>query len=80
MKLGITMLIHNKDDIEFGTEFSYFLGHSVSELKTLSGPESWQFTIHNGTLKKTLTDKGCLQLILINLRKYFKLFITKLNN
>ena len=71
------MLIHNKDDIEFGTEFSYFLGHSVSELKTLSGPESWQFSIHNGSLKKTLTDKGCLQFIL---RKYFKLFITKLNN
>ena len=29
MKLGITMLIHNKDDIEFVSEFSCFLGHSV---------------------------------------------------
>ena len=29
MKLGITMLIHNKDDIEFVTEFSCFLGHPV---------------------------------------------------
>ena len=30
MKLGITMLIHNKDDIEFVTEFPCFLGHPVS--------------------------------------------------
>ena len=29
MKLGITMLIHNKDDIEFVTEFPCFLGHPV---------------------------------------------------
>ena len=27
MKLGITMLIHNKDDIEFVTEFPCLLGH-----------------------------------------------------
>ena len=48
------MLIHNKDDIEFVTEFPCFLGHPVSELKTVSGPESWQCPIHNGTLKKHL--------------------------
>ena len=29
MKIGITMLIHNKDDIEFVTEFPCFLGHPV---------------------------------------------------
>ena len=29
LKLGITMLIHNKDDIEFVTEFPWFLGHPV---------------------------------------------------
>ena len=29
MKLGITMLIHNKDDIEFVTEFPCLLGHPV---------------------------------------------------
>ena len=29
MKLGNTMLIHNKDDIEFVTEFPCFLGHPV---------------------------------------------------
>ena len=29
MKLGITMLIHYKDDIEFVTEFPWFLGHPV---------------------------------------------------
>ena len=29
MKLGITMLIHNKDDIHFVTEFPCFLGHPV---------------------------------------------------
>ena len=29
LKLGITMLIHDKDDIEFVTEFPCFLGHPV---------------------------------------------------
>ena len=29
MKLSITMLIHNKDDIEFVTEFPCFLEHPV---------------------------------------------------
>jgi len=29
LKLGITMLIHNTDDIEFVTEFPCFLGHPV---------------------------------------------------
>ena len=33
MKLGITMLIHNKDDIEFVTEFPCFLGHPVQYAK-----------------------------------------------
>jgi len=28
---GITMLIHNKDNIEFVTEFRSFLGHPVFE-------------------------------------------------
>ena len=32
MKLGITMLIHNKDDIEFVTEFPCFLGHPVPSI------------------------------------------------
>ena len=30
LKLGITMLIHNKDDIQFVTEFPCFLGHPVN--------------------------------------------------
>ena len=29
LEIGITMLIHNKDDIEFVTEFPCFLGHPV---------------------------------------------------
>ncbi len=29
LKIGITMLINNKDDIEFVTEFTCFLGHPV---------------------------------------------------
>ena len=33
LKLGITMLIHNKDDIEFVTEFPCFLGHPVVEIR-----------------------------------------------
>ena len=32
LKLGITMLIHNKDDIEFVTEFPCFLGHPVAHV------------------------------------------------
>ena len=31
LKSGITMLIHNKDDIELVTEFPCLLGHPVSE-------------------------------------------------
>jgi len=33
LKLGITILIHNKDDIEFVTEFPCFLGHPVFNFK-----------------------------------------------
>ena len=29
MKFGITMIIHNKDDIQFVTEFPCFLGNPV---------------------------------------------------
>jgi len=35
LKLGITMLIHNKDDIEFVTEFPCFLGHPVWTIKQI---------------------------------------------
>jgi len=31
LKLGITMLIHEKDDIQFVTEFQWFLGHPVHD-------------------------------------------------
>ena len=34
MKSGITMLMYNKDDIEFVTEFPCFLGHPVSDVLT----------------------------------------------
>ena len=47
MKLGITMLIHYKDDIQFVTEFPCLLGHPVypriywtSEIYAWSKPES----------------------------------------
>ena len=33
LKLGIAMLIHNKDDIEFVTEFPCLLGHPVGKIK-----------------------------------------------
>jgi len=33
LKLGIKMLIHKKDNIQFGTEFSRFLGHPVAKTK-----------------------------------------------
>ena len=35
LKLGITMLIHNKDDIQFVTEFLCFLGHPVFKVEKL---------------------------------------------
>ena len=38
LKLGITMLIHNKDDIEFVTEFSCFLGHPVCKSQRYDKP------------------------------------------
>ena len=41
LKLGITMLIHNKDDIEFVTEFPCFLGHPGSRNNLL------YFSIHH---------------------------------
>ena len=34
LKLGITKLIHNKDDIQFVTEFLCFLGHPVDSPHT----------------------------------------------
>ena len=56
MKLGITMLIHNKDDIEFVTEFPCFLGHTVylvSEGK-LSTKETFKSTfIADGIYRAT---------------------------
>ena len=36
LKLGITILIHNKDDIEFVTEFPCFLGHPVFNFKKIN--------------------------------------------
>ena len=36
LKSGITMLIHNKDDIEFVTEFPCLLGHPVEWLDIIS--------------------------------------------
>ena len=40
LKLGITMLIQNKDNIEFVTEFPCLLGHPVSKNKDYN-PQSW---------------------------------------
>ena len=40
MKLGITILIHNKDDIEFVTEFPCLLGHPVFNLLKIKNADS----------------------------------------
>ena len=37
-KLGITLLNHNKDDIQFVTEFPCLLGHPVYKLCTYLKP------------------------------------------
>ena len=51
------MLIHNKDDIEFVTEFPCFLGHSVAytwtqnfgEFEKIYKMSSWQIYIFQWT-------------------------------
>ena len=54
LKLGITMLIHNKDDIQFVTEFLCFLGHPVFKLKNWKGrftlPDAATFSAVKGRM------------------------------
>ena len=45
MKLGITMLIHSKDDIKFVTEFPCFLGHPVSNLYDLNNKALYSYLL-----------------------------------
>ena len=49
LKLGITMLISNKDDIEFVTEFPCLLGHPVhfgQECKLcICSIERWDYVV-----------------------------------
>ena len=47
LKLGITMLIHNKDDIEFVTEFPCFLGHPVYSDLEKKGRENLRGNVRN---------------------------------
>ena len=53
LKLGITMLIHNKDDIEFVTEFPCFLGHPVwkADLETYGSKKFGTFVSGINNLK-----------------------------
>ena len=44
MKLGITMLVHNKDDIQILSEFPCFLGHSVDGVSYDQGSENGRST------------------------------------
>ena len=44
MKLGITIIIYNKDDIEFVTEFPCFLGHPVYPTNFFSNSSFLSFT------------------------------------
>ena len=46
LKLGITMLIHNKDNIQFVTEFPCFLGHPVDSLCTQNRQELYSPRTH----------------------------------
>jgi len=46
LKLGITMLIHNKDDIEFVTEFPCFLGHPVQRTAGLENIMFKRYLLH----------------------------------
>ena len=49
LKLGITVLIHNKDDIQFVTEFPCFLGHPVTSIRDTFKPRKRKRVIE-GTL------------------------------
>ena len=77
MKLGITMLIHNKDDIEFVTEFPCFLGHPVTRPRSVrflqfefnpglfyySTFELKEFSCHSFSFKtKIIHEKGQIRL------------------
>jgi len=64
------MLIHNKDDIEFVTEFPCFLGHPVSDsIMKLSKNKIKTFT--NGTVREIMPIMYCIACITM---------VIKLNN
>ena len=54
LKLGITMLIHNKDDIEFVTEFPCLLGHPVDKQLQFNSNKM------NEVKLATVTDNKCI--------------------
>jgi len=56
LKLGITMLIHNKDDIEFVTEFPCFFGTPCIYIVELLLPiPIWFFLFHQFKEKEIIT-------------------------
>ena len=60
MKLGITMLIHNKDDIEFVTAFPCFLGHSEDvNIKPMLLDGCIKYMILEEYIKPMILD-GCI--------------------
>jgi len=80
LKLGITMLIHNKDDIEFVTEFPCFLGHPVFGRQRLPAllestrVYTLQFPTKDDTWKKEkVFNKKKLGLIFLPLNKIYYL-------
>ena len=56
MKLGITMIIHNKNDIQFVTEFPCLLGHPVPSFTTIPV----QNTDFKGNLQINLNNSSSL--------------------
>ena len=56
LKLGITTLIHNKEDIEFVTEFPCLLGHPVYRMCTIH--KSCRYLGIFVGLSQVETDKG----------------------
>ena len=82
MKLGITMLNHNKEDIEFVTEFPCFLGQPVKQV--FSNNTFVEIELIKNTLYFSIYASQVLKMNNLQKKKtitWFKMNkITKLNN
>ena len=68
MKLGITMLIYNKDDIQFVTEFPCFFGtpctkqgkNNYDTKVNMTKTRRYEIKNDKGTMKQNKTEEGTM--------------------